>query len=120
MPSGTVFDQTYKQPDGLSNIYILEINILDVRTMSEKLYLSGKRVIAIIRLVLLGMKIKPLTVLERFFITHASTAHKNSDCSDLLGNFSCDQTMQNTGQILDTSEVPTRAAPLLKPTSLNM
>lgn len=71
--------------------------------------------------VLLGMKIKPFTQLKRFFITRASTAHENSDCSDLFGNFSCDQTMQKAGQILETStEVLTRAGPLLKWTSLYM
>lgn len=67
------------------------------------------------------MKIKPFTQLKRFFITHASTAHENSDCSDLLGDFSCDQTMQKAGQILEASiEVLTRAGPLLKRTSLYM
>lgn len=44
--------------------------------------------------VLLGMKIKPLMLLKQFFIIHASTAQENSNCSDLLGNFSYDQTMQ--------------------------
>lgn len=46
---------------------------------------------------LLGMKIKPFTQLERFFVTHVSTSHENSDCSDLSGSFSCDQTMRKAG-----------------------
>lgn len=39
--------------------------------------------------VLLGMKIKPFTQLQA-----GSPAHENSNCSDLFGNISCDQTMQ--------------------------
>lgn len=58
--------------------------------------------------VLLGMKIKPFTQLKRFFITCESPAYENSNCSDLFDNFSCDQTMQKAGQILETaSEVLT-------------
>lgn len=50
---------------------------------------------------LLGMKIKPVTQLKQFFITHASETQENSNCSDLFANFFMwsDHTMQNAGQI---------------------
>ena len=53
---------------------------------------------------LLGMKIKPFTQLERRFITDASTAHENSDGSDLSPfHVIRSDRAEKPGQILETA-----------------